>query len=173
MVQRPLERFIFLSRWLMVPFYLGLVAALAALTAKFIQELLGFVPRVLELKDTDVILAVLTLLDLALAGSLVLMVIFSGYESFVSRLETVEPGERLGWMGTLDFGGLKLKLIASIVAIAGVHLLKSFMNIGSIPKADLAWLVGTYAVFVLSGVLLALMDYLTARAKAVEKGGRP
>jgi uncharacterized protein (TIGR00645 family) len=164
MVQRPLERFIFLSRWLMAPFYLGLVAALAV---KFLQELLLVVPRVLEVKDTDAILAVLTLLDLSLAGSLVLMVIFSGYESFVSRLDAVEPDARLDWMGTLDFGGLKLKLIASVVAIAGVHLLKSFMNVGSMPKADLAWLVGTYAVFVVSGVLLALMDYLTERAKKV------
>jgi uncharacterized protein (TIGR00645 family) len=170
MVQRPLERFIFLSRWLMAPFYLGLIVALAALVAKFLQELVGFAPRVLELKDTYVILAGLTLLDLSLAGSLVLMVIFSGYESFVSRLDAVEPDARLDWMGTLDFGGLKLKLIASVVAIAGVHLLKSFMNVGSMPKADLAWLVGTYAVFVVSGVLLALMDYLTALGKAVDKG---
>ncbi len=91
MVQRPLERFIFLSRWLMEPFYLGLIAALAA---KLLQELLGFVPRVLELKDTDAILAVLTLLDLSLAGSLVLMVIFSGYENFVARINPEDAAQR-------------------------------------------------------------------------------
>jgi uncharacterized protein (TIGR00645 family) len=171
MLERPIERFIFVSRWLMAPFYLGLTVALAALVAKFLQELVHLVPNVLALKDTDVILAVLTLLDLSLAGSLVLMVIFSGYESFVSRLDVGDPEDRLAWMGTIDFGGLKLKLIASIVAISGIHLLKSFMNIGSIAKPDLMWLVVTHTTFVVSGVLLALMDYLTARAKAVENKG--
>ncbi len=171
MLDRPLERLIFASRWLMVPFYLGLVVTLAVMMVKFLQELVHFVPQVLELKETDVILTVLTLLDLALAASLVLMVILSGYENFVGRIESASDEERPAWMGTLDFGGLKLKLIASIVAISGIDLLKAFMNNGSGSGDGLMWLVVTHMAFVTSGVLLALMDYLTARAKAV--GSRP
>lgn len=167
MLDQPLERLIFASRWLMVPIYLGLIVTLAMTVVKFLQELARLVPQVLAMKDTDVILAVLTLLDLALASSLVLMVIFSGYENFVARIESASAAQRPAWMGTLDFGGLKLKLIASIVAISGIHLLKAFMNIGSWSKEDLMWLVLTHMAFVVSGVLLALMDYLTARAKAV------
>ena len=129
------------------------------------QEHPELVPHVLDLRETDVILMTLTLLDLSLAASLVLMMIFSGYENFVSKIDTGDVA-RPDWMGTLDFGGLKLKLVSSIVAISAVDLLKGFMNIGQIGKDDLMWKVITHLVFVVSGVLLALMDYITARAKA-------
>jgi uncharacterized protein (TIGR00645 family) len=164
MFERSIERVIFVSRWLMAPIYLGLVAVLGVLVVKFLEELWHFVPHVLDLRETDVILMTLTLLDLSLAASLVLMMIFSGYENFVSKIDTGGL-ERPEWMGTLDFGGLKLKLISSIVAISGVDLLKSFMNIGQISKEDLMWKVITHLVFVISGVLLALMDYITSKAK--------
>jgi uncharacterized protein (TIGR00645 family) len=169
-MEKPLERLLFASRWLMAPIYLGLVVALVALLAKFAQELIRFVPLVLELKESAVILAVLTLVDLSFVASLLLMIIFSGYESFVSRID-VPDAERPAWMGQIDFSGQKLKLIASIVAISGIHLLKSFMEVQSVDKTNLMWLVITHIVFVLSGVLLALMDYLAARAKAVAKQG--
>lgn len=164
MLEKAVERLIFTSRWLMAPFYLGLIAVLAVLMVKFLQELWHFVPHVLDLKETDVILVTLSLLDLTLAASLVLMMIFAGYENFVSRIDTGDD-HRPSWMGTLDFGGLKLKLISSIVAISGIDLLKSFMNIGQIGKDDLMWKVITHMTFVFSGVLLALMDYLTVRSK--------
>lgn len=169
-MEKPLERLLFASRWLMAPIYLGLVVALLALVAKFAQELVRFVPLVLELKESAVILAVLTLVDLSFVASLLLMIIFSGYESFVSRID-VPDAERPAWMGQIDFSGQKLKLIASIVAISGIHLLKSFMEVQSVDKTNLMWLVITHIVFVLSGVLLALMDYLAARAKALSKPG--
>lgn len=169
MIEKTIERMIFVSRWLMAPIYLGLVAVLGVLVVKFLEELYHFVPHVLELRETDVILMTLTLLDLSLAASLVLMMIFSGYENFVSKIDTGDS-ERPAWMGTLDFGGLKLKLISSIVAISGVDLLKGFMNIGQISKEDLMWKVITHVVFVVSGVLLALMDYITSKAKDVYKG---
>ena len=126
-------------------------------------------PNVLVLKDTDVILGILTLIDLSLAGNLLLMVIFSGYENFVSKLNVGDHQDRPEWMGKVDFSGLKLKLIASVVAISGIHLLKSFMSIGSIPitpekQTELMWLVIIHLIFVISGVLLALMDWITARA---------
>jgi uncharacterized protein (TIGR00645 family) len=168
MVERALERLIFVSRWLMAPFYVGLIAVIAMLMLKFTQELLHSAPRVLELSGNDTILMALTLIDLALTASLVLMVIFSGYENFVSRIDTGDD-ERPAWMGTLDFGGLKLKLVASIVAISAIHLLKSFMKVEQADKTNLMWLVITHMAFVLSGVLLALMDYVTERAKKVHK----
>jgi uncharacterized protein (TIGR00645 family) len=167
--EQHLESILFASRWLMAPFYMLLIVALGALLVKFVQELLAFTPNVLSLKDTDVILGILTLIDLSLAGNLLLMVIFSGYENFVSKIDVGDHKDRPEWMGKVDFSGLKLKLIASIVAISGIHLLKSFMSIGKAPispdKAlELQWLVVIHVVFVLSGVLLALMDFITARA---------
>jgi uncharacterized protein (TIGR00645 family) len=169
MIERPFERMIFMSRWLMVPFYLGLIAVLGALMVKFTQEVYHLVPRVLELTDNELILLTLSLIDLTLAASLVLMMIFAGYENFVSKLD-VGGEDRPAWMGTLDFSGLKLKLIASIVAISGIHLLKEFMNMQHADKTNLMWLVITHMAFVVSGVLLALMDYLTERAKKVHGG---
>ena len=164
MIETAVERVIFASRWLMAPFYLGLIAVLAVLTAKFSQEVWHFLPHVLEMEETDVILTTLALLDVTLVASLVLMMVFAGYENFVSRIDTGDE-KRPSWMGTLDFGGLKLKLIGSIVAISGIDLLKSFMNIGQISKEDLMWKVIVHMAFVVSGVLLALMDFLTERAK--------
>jgi uncharacterized protein (TIGR00645 family) len=166
MIERALEQLIFMSRWLMAPFYLGLIIVLGAMMVKFTQEVVHFVPGILEFKETGVILTALSLLDLTLAASLVLMMVFSGYENFVSRIDA-GGDQRPSWMGTLDFSGLKLKLIASIVAISGIDLLKSFMNIGQITKEDLMWKIVTHMAFVVSGVLLALMDYLSERAKQV------
>jgi uncharacterized protein (TIGR00645 family) len=167
-MERLLERALFASRWLMAPIYLGLVAALAGLLVKFVVELAHFVPNVLVLKESAVILAVLVLVDLTLVASLLLLIIFSGYESFVSRIDVAEA-DRPAWMGQIDFSGQKLKLVASIVAISGIHLLKSFMEIQSVNKIDLMWMVITHLVFVVSGVLLALMDYLASHSKAGAK----
>ncbi len=164
-MERSLERLIFASRWLMAPFYVGLVFALAMLLVKFVQELVHYVPGVLAMKESDVVLAVLALVDLTLAGSLVLMVIFSGYENFVSKIETTDQKDRPEWMGTLDFSGLKLKLVASIVAISAIHLLKAFMNVTAVSKEDIFWLVVVHMTFVVSGVLLALMDWISEKAK--------
>jgi len=164
-VERSLERLIFASRWLMAPFYVGLVVALAMLLVKFVQELLHYVPGVLSMKESDLVLAVLALVDLTLAGSLVLMVIFSGYENFVSKIETDDHADRPEWMGTLDFSALKLKLVASIVAISAIHLLKAFMNVSAVSKDDIFWLVVVHMAFVVSGVLLALMDWISEKAK--------
>ncbi|AIB12131.1 hypothetical protein ABAZ39_08980 [Azospirillum argentinense] len=160
MIERRFEQIIFASRWLLAPFYLGLVVSLVLLLAKFTQEIFHIVPHVLEMQEKDVLLAVLTLIDLSLAGNLLLMVIFSGYENFVSKIDVADHKDRPDWMGKVDFGGLKLKLIASIVAISGIHLLKSFMNIDNTSKENLMWMVIVHMTFVVSGVLLALMDRL-------------
>jgi uncharacterized protein (TIGR00645 family) len=160
-----LERGLFASRWLMAPFYIGLVIGLAALLAVFVQELIHEIPHVIQSgKPDDAIVMALSLIDLSLAGNLMLIVIFSGYENFVSKIDVGEHIDRPEWMGTLDFTGLKMKLIASIVAISAVALLRAFMALaeqGVEPDmAKLGWMVGLHLTFVVSGVLMAVMDWL-------------
>ncbi|MGD9536580.1 MAG: TIGR00645 family protein [Alphaproteobacteria bacterium] len=164
LAERALEQLIFASRWLMAPFYLGLVVALGVLMVKFVLELIELVPEVIHLKDTEIILGILTLIDLSLAGNLLLIVIFAGYENFVSKLDVARHKDRPEWMGTVDFSGLKLRLVASIVAISAIHLLKSFMNVSQMDKNDLMWLVIVHGTFVLSGVLLAFMDRIAGHS---------
>lgn len=171
MIERRFEQIIFASRWVLAPFYLGLVIALVMLLVKFMQEILHIVPHVLEMQEKDVLLAVLTLIDLSLAGNLLLMVIFSGYENFVSKIDVANHEDRPDWMGKVDFSGLKLKLIASIVAISGIHLLKGFMNIDQTSKDDLMWMVIIHMTFVVSGVLLALMDRLEGSHHGAKPAG--
>jgi uncharacterized protein (TIGR00645 family) len=163
------EKFLFASRWLMAPMYLGLVVALGMLAFVFLRELAYYLPNVMELKSEDVILVVLTLIDLTLAGNLLLIVLFSGYENFVSKFDFDAGQDRPEWMGKVDFAGLKMKLIASIVAISAIDLLKWFMSIEEMKDPALMnqtffWLVVVHLTFVLSGVLMALMDYLASRA---------
>jgi len=164
-IESFLENFIFFSRWLMAPFYVGLVVSLAMLMVKFLQELFHIAPNVFDMHDSEVILAVLTLIDLSLAGNLLLMVIFAGYENFVSKIDIGDHKDKPDWMGKVDFSGLKVKLIASIVAISGIHLLKSFMNIEHADKENLFWLVIVHATFVLSGFLFAVMDYIVSKTE--------
>ncbi|MEK9867408.1 MAG: TIGR00645 family protein [Betaproteobacteria bacterium] len=165
-LDRQIERSLFASRWLMAPFYIGLVVALLVLLLKFVQEIIHFVPHVFISPESDVLLFVLTLIDLSLTGNLLVMVIFAGYENFVSHIDVAEDAHRPTWMGTIDFSGLKIKLIGSIVAISGIHLLKQFMNVEAVNKEDLKWLLLTHAAFVISGVLLAVMDYYAHKSKA-------
>ncbi|HRD28439.1 MAG TPA: TIGR00645 family protein [Caulobacter sp.] len=167
-VERFLERGLFASRWLMAPMYVGLVIALLALIVIFAQELIHAVPPILSgsAHAEDAILLALSLIDLSLAGNLVLIVIFSGYENFVSKLDIGETEDRPSWMGTVDFSGLKMKLVASIVAISAIALLKAFLEAsegaGSIDATRMMWLVVIHLTFVVSGVLLALMDWLAS-----------
>ncbi len=163
--------FLFASRWLMAPMYLGLVVSLAILTIIFVRETAEVLPHVLEMSADEGILSILSLIDLSLAANLMLIVIFSGYENFVSKMDLEDSTDRPSWMGKVDFSGLKLKLIASIVAISGIHLLKVFMELGHpsdhpISLDTLRYMVIVHLAFVVSGVLLALMDWLTARSNA-------
>lgn len=164
--ERYLELWLFRSRWLMAPFYVGLVVALAALFFVFVQAAITNLSHLGTMSPEEAILMALTLIDLSLAGNLLLIVTFSGYENFVSKIDTGDDEDRPSWMGTVDFSGLKLKLVASIVAISAIALLKAFMELAEgkdIPDRHLAWLVGIHLVFVVSGVLLALMDWLASK----------
>jgi uncharacterized protein (TIGR00645 family) len=167
MIERFFEKVIFQSRWLMAPFYLGLIVALALLLIKFAAELWHSIFIVMDLKSTEIILVVLDLIDMSLAGNLLLMVIFAGYENFVSKIDTGDD-HRPAWMGQVDFGGLKIKLVGSIVAISAIHLLRSFMNMASMNKDEIAWQLAIHMGFVVSGVLMALMDRLSASAHKAE-----
>jgi uncharacterized protein (TIGR00645 family) len=162
-----LERGLFASRWLMAPFYVGLVVALAAMLVVFFQELAHELPRLLDMKPEDAILLALSLIDLSLAANLLVIVILSGYENFVSKIDTASHEDRPEWMGTVDFSGLKMKLIASIVAISAIALLKSFLKLTEpnvpLDEPRLMWLVIVHLSFVISGVLLAAMDYINSK----------
>ena len=173
MLERLLERFLFSSRWLLAPFYAGLVVALAVLLLKAVQELGHFVSHAWQASESDVILGVLTLIDLTLTGSLIIIVIFSGYENFVSKIEESKHKDWPEWMGKIDFTGLKLKLMSSIVAISAIQLLKAFMNEKNLLDRDLTWLVVIHLVFVVSGLMLAISDRISEgghKAERAEKG---
>jgi len=158
-VERGFEALIFNSRWLMAPFYLGLVVSLAVLLLKFCMMLWEFILHAPGAKESDIILGVLSLIDVSLTGNLILIVVFSGYENFVSRIDPGGHPDWPEWMTKVDFAGLKQKLLASIVAISAIQVLKAFMNIDAAFDAQrLGWLVGVHLVFVVSTLVLALSD---------------
>jgi uncharacterized protein (TIGR00645 family) len=162
--ERIIEQLIFGSRWLLAPIYVGLAAALVVLLVKFLQHAAELVMHVLTTNGEDTIVGILGLIDLALMGSLVLMVMFAGYENFVSKLDLAGHKDKPAWMGHVGFGDLKLKLMASIVAISAIQVLESFMNVDRLSDRALAWTVGIHMAFVLSAVLLAVMDRLGAKS---------
>jgi len=156
-----MERLMYSSRLLLAPIYVGLSLALFALFIKFFQELYHFIPLIMELDESQVVLKLLTLIDLTLVGSLIVIVMFSGYENFVSRLDIGEATEKLEWLGTHDYGALKMKVASSIVAISSIHLLKIFMNIDSTNNDKIMWYALVHLTFVISALLMAYFDKLT------------
>lgn len=165
-IEHFIEQFIFKSRWLLAPFFLGLVISIALLFIKFAQELIHLTLHVFTTPESQVIIGVLALIDITLVGSLLLMIIFSGYEIFVSKIDTAGHTDRPDWMGKVDFSGLKLKVIGAIVAISAIHLLRTFMEIPEEPSEAqtemFLWKVVIHMAFVLSGVFFALMDRIAS-----------
>jgi uncharacterized protein (TIGR00645 family) len=160
-IQRGFEKILFSSRWLMAPFYVGLVVALAVLFLKFVRMLWEFMLHAPGAKASETILDALSLIDLTLVGNLLLIVVFSGYENFVSRIDTSGNPNWPVWITKIDFAGLKQKMLASIVAISAIHVLEAFLNIDAAFDATrMTWLVGVHLVFVISALLLALSDRL-------------
>ncbi|MGV6872979.1 TIGR00645 family protein [Pseudochelatococcus sp. B33] len=157
------RRILFASRWLLVPFYLALLVALVALLITAIREMLDFLPVVFYSPPpySYMVLRVLTLIDLAFIGALVVIVIFSGYKNFVSTVSTGERTDWPEWMGRIDFTGLKLKLMSSIVAISSIQLLKNFMDVSEYSDRQMMWMVGLHIIFVITGPLLALTERLS------------
>jgi uncharacterized protein (TIGR00645 family) len=192
-LEHLLEVLIFNSRWLLAPFYLGLVACIVILLVKFGQEFFHLVPHILDGKESDIILAILTLVDMSLVANLLLIIIFSGYENFVSKIDTAGHEDRPEWMGKVDFSGLKVKVIASIVAISAIELLKAFVGVGTEAQElnaalattgqaaavaewqwtandkALVWKVVIHIILVVSGVLFAYMDRLSVQTHAMSE----
>jgi uncharacterized protein (TIGR00645 family) len=171
--EKSLEWLLFQSRWLMAPVYLGLVLSLVMLLIAFVGEIAEVVPHIVGMKAEAVILTVLSLIDLSLGLNLVLIVIFSGYENFVSKIDTGGSEDRPQWMGTLDFSGMKMKLIGSIVAISAISLLRAFMELDEPDKAlddnHLRWMVILHLTFLASGVLFAFMDWIASQTEKTEE----
>jgi len=158
-MERLIENTMYASRWLLAPIYLGLSIALILLGIKFFQEAVHALPLVFSLKEADlVVVVVLSLVDMALVGGLLVMVMLSGYENFVSQIDIEEGKEKLEWLGKLDSGSLKQKVAASIVAISSIHLLKAFMNAQQTPDNKLMWYVIIHLTFVLSALGMAYVD---------------
>ncbi|NEU14362.1 TIGR00645 family protein [Methylobacterium sp. BTF04] len=162
MVERIFERALFASRWLLAPFYAALSIGIVVLLVKLLQELVHFVLHMWAATEAQIILGVLTLVDLSFTASLLIIVMFSGYENFVSKIDHSDHKDWPAWMGTIDFTGLKLKLMSSIVAISAISLLKAFMDLKATSDRELYALVGLHMVFVVSGLLMALTDRVAA-----------
>ena len=162
MIEKSMEKLLFASRWILAPVYLGLSLGLIVLGVKFFQEVYHLFAHVFTVGEADLVLTLLALIDLVLVGSLIVMVMFSGYENFVSRIDLEEgEGDKLGWLGKLDAGTLKLKVAASIVAISSIHLLRVFMNASETPNDKLLWYVIIHLTFVVSAVLMGFLDRMS------------
>lgn len=170
MIERFVERILFSARWLMAPFYLGLIVALGVLFLEFFAILAAYVRTAVAslaggpaFGEEEAILGALSLIDMTLMGSLILIVVYSGYENFVSRIRTGEHEDWPDWMTKVDFTQLKQKLLASIVLISAVQLLKAFMSLEKISDRDMMWLVGIHLALVLSAIAFSLSDFLQSR----------
>jgi uncharacterized protein (TIGR00645 family) len=174
--ERAIETILFQSRWILAPIYVGLALCLLLLMVHFGRELFFFVIKIPGAKDSDVILGLLSLIDLAFTGNLVLIVILSGYENFVSKIESQGDHDRPDWMTKVDFGGLKQKLMTSIVAISAIQVLKAFMNVDQVETVDntkLAWLVGIHLLFLGSLLAVVLADRLSEPTKPPAEKQKP
>ncbi|TQV84441.1 TIGR00645 family protein [Aliikangiella coralliicola] len=160
-MEKIFERIMYASRWALAPIYLGLSLGLLMLGLKFFQEVIHVFPDIFSTSETNLVLFILSLVDLSLVGGLIVMVMFSGYENFVSQLDIDESSEKLSWLGKLDSGSLKQKVAASIVAISSIHLLQQFMNISTNDgpnETKLMWYVIIHMTFVLSALGMAWVD---------------
>jgi uncharacterized protein (TIGR00645 family) len=157
-MEQTIEKLLYAARWLLAPIYIGLSFALVLLGIKFFAEIFHLFPLIFEVTEADLILRILSMVDMALVGGLLIMVMLSGYENFVSRIDIEEGAEKLDWLGKLDAGSLKQKVAASIVAISSIHLLQKFMNASHIDNDKLMWYVIIHITFVLSAMGMAWVD---------------
>lgn len=160
-IEDSLEKIMYASRWILAPIYVGMSLGLVALFIKFFEELYHLLPHLLDINEDTLVLKLLTLIDLSLVGSLIVIVMFSGYENFVSRLNLSDSTEKLNWLGTHDYGSLKIKLASSIVAISSIHLLKVFMNVENVSNDKILWYVIIHMSLVVSAIMLGYLDKIT------------
>jgi len=158
-----LERCMYAARWLLAPIYLGLSLAIVLLGIKFFEEVIHVFPLILDMSEAELVLVILSMIDMALVGGLLVMVMFSGYENFVSRLDSVNPEDGLNWLGKMDSGSLKNKVAVSIVAISSIHLLQIFMNAQNVNNDKIMWYVILHLTFVLSAFCMGYLDQVTRK----------
>jgi uncharacterized protein (TIGR00645 family) len=165
-LEHLLEVFMFNSRWLLAPFYVGLILSIGLLMMTFFKEFLHLIPiAIFKEPGPEIVLGILSLIDLVLVANLMLIIVFAGYENFVSRIDVADHKDRPEWMGKVGFTDLKIKLIGSIVAISGIELLKLFVNVSEgVSQQELIWKVAIHITLVVSGVLFALMDRIGGKA---------
>ncbi len=165
-IDRSLESGLFASRWLLAPFYAGLSISLILLLITFAREFLDFIPEALHSSPSYVIVTVLSLVDIVMVANLVLLIVFAGYEIFISKIDTSTSEDRPDWMGLVSFSDLKIKLMGTIVAISGIELLKTFVNIKAHDQSEIYLRIGLHLTFVVSGVLFAVMDKISGGHEA-------
>ena len=162
-IEKRFEKALFASRWLLAPFYFGLMLGVLILLIKFVKSIFGIFLSLGSMSDSDIVISVLTLVDITLLANLLIIIIFSGYESFVSKIELDDHEDRPDWMGKVGFAALKIKLIGSIVAISAIELLVVFVNIEQFTDKQIMWKVIIHVTFVISGVLFAVMDRTSSK----------
>lgn len=162
-MEKVIERLMYSARWLLAPMYMGMSLVLVVLLVEFYQSVGHLLLNVLEMREAEVTLEVLTLIDVVLVAGLIVMVMYSGYENFVSKLDIDENTERLSWLGKMDTGSLKAKVAASIVAISSIHLLKIFMDAENVASDKLMWYVIIHLTFVASAFTMGVLDYYSQK----------
>jgi uncharacterized protein (TIGR00645 family) len=164
-LERHIESTILASRWILVLIYFGLAIALAVYAANFVRKLVTTTIASFSMSEADLILSMLSLIDAALVGGLIVMVMISGYENFISRFDEQQASRHLSWLGKLDSGSLKIKVASSIVAISSIHLLQVFLNIRQNTETQVMWLTIMHVVFVVSALMLGVLDRIMAATK--------
>lgn len=163
-LEKGAEVALFSSRWLLAPIYLGLIVVLAIILVRFVMAVIAFIPASATMDLHEVTMQVLNLLDLSLLGNLVLIVTFSGYENFISKIWVAENHrDRPSWMGRLNFSGLKIKIIGSIVAISLIELLQDFIEVAHVGPDVIFWRIALHLTFVVSGLIFALMEHVAEK----------
>ncbi|CAL4041915.1 UPF0114 protein YqhA [Buchnera aphidicola (Takecallis arundicolens)] len=168
-MEEKIERMIYASRWLMFPVYVGLSFGFILLTLKFFQQVISVIPEILIMSESGLVLIVLSLIDISLVGGLLVMVMFSGYENFISKMDIHDSTKRLSWMGTMDVNSIKNKVASSIVAISSVHLLRLFMEAEKILDDKIMWCVIIHLTFVLSAFGMSYIDKMTKKKMFLNK----
>lgn len=163
-MERTFERLLLTSRWMLVPLYVVLVLILVVFAIRAGNELVHLFRHALDISETDLVLAALSLIDLALVGDLLVMVALSSYEAMVSKLDVAPGAEAPGWLGKYDAGTIKLKVASSLVAISAIHLLKTYLNSGDMPLDRLLTMTAVHLAFVVSALILAFVDKLAFAA---------
>jgi uncharacterized protein (TIGR00645 family) len=167
--EKKLEQFIFFSRWLQMPVYLGLIVASVLYAVKFMKELWHLITDFSTLTENTIMLSILGLIDISMVINLLVVVFIGGYWTFVSKIEFDSHVDKPDWLTKINASTLKIKLIISLVSISGVHLLKTFIDIHNIPLQDAILQIAIHIVFLLSAVLLAYTDKIMHSHEVIEK----